>query len=161
MVSVRVEQYPSSYVVINGEKKPPGDYTVRKGDTITVVINAKNYGTVGAGWLGVMDKKISGTMTEQIAWWQSYPSWGTNETKYFSRGIIVDRDMELYLVGGELVNGDRKVQDTCGVWRITIGQQTTQPPTQQPTTKLLGLPWYVWLLLLILGAAFLLRQHSE
>ena len=166
MVEIRVWEYPDSYIMINGEKKLPGDYTVRKGDVITVMINAKNHGTSGTGWLGVMDKKISGTMSDQIAWWQSYSNWKTNEVKYYSKGITVDRDMELYLVGGALTTQGRIVQDTYGVWRITVAEaeQPTQPPTPAPPEEgkgILGLPWYVWVLLL-LGAAFLfIRQRGE
>jgi len=36
---------------------------------------------------------------------------------------------------------------------------TTPPTPPAPPEK--GIPWYVWLLLLMLGAAFLLRQRSE
>jgi len=160
-VAVRIWRYPDSYIMINGEKKAPDSYTVKRGDTITVMINAKNHGDTGAGWLGVMDRKILGTPTEQIAWWQSFGAWRSGEVKYYTRSITVDRDMELYLVGGKLTSEGRVIQDTYGVWSISVSEAA--PPEEAPPAppgEEKGIPVWVWVLLAVLVGLFIFKRRK-
>jgi len=154
VVTIRIWKYPDSYLVINGQKVGPGSYQVGKGDTVQFMINAKNHGTAGYAWLGIRNVD-----TGEILKWKSF-SVGDGQIFYYSDAIVVDKNMNLALVGGQLTNEGRIIQDTYGTWSLTV-KETAPPAPPEEKKGLLGLPWYVWLLLLI-GLGFILyRQRSE
>lgn len=161
MVTLRIWKYPDSYVEINGKRLPPGTYSVKKGDIIKVHTNVKNHGGTGSGWIGVRDKKIEGNWTQQVAWWSPYYNWKTGEVKFYETTLQVDRDMELYIVAGALDSSGRIEQDSYGAWIINVEDEgEVQPPSsEEQQGGLLGIPWYVWLILILLVGFLYFRSR--
>jgi len=151
-VTIRIWAYPDSYLVIDGQKVGPGSYQVDRGSSVTFMMNAKNHGTAGSAWLGIRDKD-----TGEILKWRSY-SVSEGQVFYYSDTITIGDNMNLEFVGGQLTNEGRIIQHSYGTWSITVKEEPVPPDGDK---GILGLPWYVWVLLL-LGAAFLfMRQRGE
>ena len=156
-VTIRIWKYPDSYLVIDGQKVGPGSYQVSRGSSVTFMMNAKNHGTAGSAWLGIRNKD-----TGEILKWKSY-SVGEGQVFYYSDTITIGDNMNLEFVGGQLTNEGRIKQHSYGTWSITVKEGAPPGPPAPPEEGkgILGLPWYVWVLLL-LGAAFLfMRRRGE
>jgi len=156
-VTIRIWAYPDSYLVINGQKVGPGSYQVDKGSSVSFMVNAKNHGTAGPAWLGIRNKD-----TGEILKWKSY-SVKEGQVFYYSDAVAISDNVNLEFVGGQLTTEGRIIQHSYGTWSVTVKEEAAPTPTPAPPEegKILGLPWYVWVLLL-LGAAFLfMRQRGE
>lgn len=162
-VVARIWEFPDSYVEIDGDRKPPGTYTVTPGTRVKVMTNVKNHGGTGSMYIKVVDKKTGKTIASNTYYV------GASEVKFLQYEFTVDRDYDLEIQAGQYIPTTSSYikQDSYGVWQLIVSSQPPGPgpsppgPSPSPTTGSGINTTTLLLILLLILLAFMYMRRQE